>query len=431
MRLAYHLETKAAMSITIDPTGRYVIVTEHGYSPGRGVTTTRAKAATGSPYINSIPTTPPSDTLGLTLAQTLSILSRKTTALSQAIGLFIFPEGTNPSFFKSVSVSDPSKATATASGSAADAVYRLGIDRLATAKTFQSSVLAKNATTALADGTHTFNLTVDDTTSNLSISVDKSGAAPDTNADVLRQIARAVESADSSLEADVIEGRRQVYSTLSDHLYEDTVQLRIRARDTGAAVGFSLADTGSGTIIRDLQLDRIALPAAAAQYSLNNISASSESNTITADAGNLTIALLAPTGSSRAAVRVEEGLAPLQKNINTLISAYNDYVEWLDQNSRFLNPTLKNDLLREVSAIQRDLQSIGLELTESGTINATDRFEDALRTNISMVRSTLTGTDGLFTKISKQLNTVLANNARSYARTDLPPERAVSFSVFA
>jgi len=419
------------MSITIDPTGRYTLVTVQGYSRGGGIIPKTEKAATGFSYINSIATTPISGTSGLTLAQTLSALSRRTTALSQALSLFNFPSGTNPSSFKSVSVSDPSKATATASGNAAVAVYRLGIERLATAKTVQSGVLAGDATTELAQGTHTFNLNVDDTTVTLSINIDTGGATPDTNADVLRQIARAVEGADSSLEADVIEGRRQVYSTLSNNLYEDTVQLQIRTRDTAAASDFSLEDTGAGTIIADLQLDRIAVAGAAARYSLNNIPASSDVNTVTADAGNLSIALLAPTGGSTITVQVEEGLAPLQKNLDALISSYNEYVAWLDQNGRFLKPSLKDDLVREVSAIERDLQSIGLELTGSGTINVTDRFEKALQTNISAVRSTLTGTDGLFTRIGQQLNSVLADGAGSYARADLPPERAVSFSVFA
>jgi hypothetical protein len=34
-------------------------------------------------------------------------------------------------------------------------------------------------------------------------------------------------------------------------------------------------------------------------------------------------------------------------------------------------------------------------------------------------------------KSAKHLSSVLANGARSYARTDLPPGRAVGFSVFA
>jgi flagellar capping protein FliD len=391
----------------------------------------RAAPATRFPYVNSIATTPTPDTLGLTLAQTLASLSRRTTDLSQALGLFSFPGGAHPAFFKSASVSDPSRATAGASGTAGIAAYRLGIDRLATAGTLQSSVLVRDATTGLAHGAHTFNLIVDDTTATLSISVDKNGATPDTNADVLRLIARAVESADSSLAAEVGEGRRKVYSTLSDSLYEDTVQLRIRSRDTGAAAGFSLEDAGEGTIISDLQLDRIAVPAAAAQYSLNSMPASSDANTVTADAGNLTIGLLAPTGSTPVTIRVAEGIAPLQQNITDLVAAYNDYVQFLDRNSRFLNPALKNNLVRDLSAISRDLQAIGLELTGSGTIDVTDRFEKALRTDSSAVRSALTGTDGLFTKVNQHLSSVLANGARSYARTDLPPGRAVGFSVFA
>jgi len=419
------------MSFTIDPTGRYITVTSHGYYHGANAIPRIKKPVTGLEYINNIKTSKIENPTGHTLAHILASLSKQTGALSSAISALSFPTASNPAFAKTASISDAAKASATASSGASAATYRLGIDRLATAKTMSSGVVAGDAATGLAAGTHSFDLTVDDTTETLTISVDTSGTSPDTNRDVLIKMARAIESAGDSLDATVVESTRKVYSTLSDSMQENTAQLRVTAQDTGESVDFSLSDTGSGTVIEDLKLNRLVSPGIQARYSINSMAGDSDTNSITAGGGQLNIELLAATGSSPVTIKVEEGLAPLQSAIGGIIASYNDYMSWLDENSRFIDPVLKDTLKRDVSSIARDLAGIGLKVTDRGTIDITDRFATALSTRTGTVASVLTGTNGLFTRIASSLSAVKTNGAQTYARSLDHDARAMGFSVFA
>lgn len=418
------------MSFKVDPTGRYIVVSSHGYY-GANVIPKPADPATSFAYINNIKTSNIKSPTGGTLAHALGALSKMTAELSRAMSALSFPEGTSPGFFKTASVSDSAKASARAEADAASASYRLGIGRLATAKTIKSAVLVSSATTSLSEGIHSFTLTVNDKTATLNIAVNKSGANPDTEKNMLQQLARAIESADSNLDAEVIEGKRKVYSPLSDTMSEGTVQIRIQAKDTGDAADFMLSDTGAETMISDLNLDRVVLSGKKSAYTLNSMPGTSDANSISADNGSLSIQMLNPTGRTPVTITVEKGIAPLEKSITGLITSYNDYIEWLDKNTRFIDGFLKNDIVLEVAAMARDLKSIGLEVNDKGIIAVADKFSSALQTKTGAVESTLTGPEGLFTGLASKLNSISTNGVQHYARYQEEPGGAAGFSIFA
>ena len=72
-------------------------------------------------------------------------------------------------------------------------------------------------------------------------------------------------------------------------------------------------------------------------------------------------------------------------------------------------------MVREVETIERNLESIGIEMSRGGSVEITDAFEKALQSDIDTVRSTLTGREGFFTKVSAELDKVLENGASEYA----------------
>ncbi len=412
------------MSFSISPVGVYTTVSRHGYSTGGSVVRRAARSSTyGFENFRGLQPVVPS---GRTLAAALSSLTQQVSSLKSDIDALAIPSGAASGSLRSVSVSDTAKASAQVRSGASLRSYSLDIGSLAGAKTLQSDVLSAGDTTELDSGTHAFTLSVDETAYEISIDVDSS----DTNKDILDKIARAVNSAGAGVEASVEEASRKVYSTLSDNLFEDVVYLSISASSSGADTDFSLADSGSGTIIDDLNLDTIVSRAASAAYTIDGTSGSSSTNTLSADSGLLTIELLDTTGE-RVTIAVDRALEPVMLAISDIVSGYNDLIAWLDDNREYIDPSLQSDLSAELQSRARDLQAVGLGVSAAGLIQINAGFGSALQNNPSLVHDTLVGSEGVLSSISATFTDILENGARDYAAPSALSSVSAGFSIYA
>ena len=366
----------------------------------------------------------PESTHKVLQAKALDELTEKVTELTELIDSFHFPEGNDPRLFRTATVSDSGDVRVEAQAGADIQTYELDIDAIARAKTFKSIVLSANAETDLAEGTHSFEIEKNGTVQSVDISVSRSGSDPDTNRDVLAKIARAVNEADSDLEAEVVDVERKVYSGLSDNLFEEATYLKVRTRETGDSVDFILQDS-SGTIINDLKLDRSIQAGGKAVYTLNDTAYESQTNSVTADGGKLKIELLDETDRT-VTIKVENGADPAKEQIAEIVSAHNDYINFLDNSRSYIDNSVKNSMLRAVREIKTDLEQVGFALDQSGTIQIEDQFEKAFEENTDALRQTLTGSDGLFPVMSKELDEVSEGDTGDYA-ADI---RSVIFSLY-
>ena len=354
------------------------------------------------------------------------MLDTKTKNLGKSLSEFEFPSGKNPRDFRTAVVSDPSKASARVKPQATIVAYTLNIDRLAAPKKIQSTVLVSNDITELEEGTHTFTLEVGDKTYSLSILIDTSGSDPDTNKDVLKKIANAISSADSDIEAFVKQSKRKVYSSTSDPIHVKVSQLRIKATEITEGNGFSLSGE-EGSIIEALNLDQIAQTSQFSKYTLDTLTAETDSNSMSTDNGRLSIELLDST-SSPVTIRVEDGIKPLKKKIEGLIEEYNSYIGWLEKKSQNLDSSIRKDIVEEVEAIELDLNSIGLTLNDDGTVEVTSRLKAELGSNAYSVKTVLTGSTGLFPRVAEKLTIILSIGADEFV-TD--PNQSRRLSLFA
>jgi len=417
------------MSISIDSTNGTLVVTPQGYARSGGLSgglSIREKVRPSIPAFQqktSVGTRPETYTSRDNL---IDELETKTKNLRKSLAKFEFPSGNNPRDFRTAVVSDPDKASAQAESKATIATYTLNINRLAAPKKIQSTVLVSNDITKLEEGTHTFTLEVGDKTYSLSISVDKSGSDPDTNRDVLNKIANAVSGANSDIEAFVKQAKRKVYSATSDMTRVKVSQLRINATEITEGNGFSIRED-DGSIIESLKLDQIAQASQLSKYTLDTVTAETDSNSFSTDNGRLAIELLNST-SSPVTIKVEEGIKPLKKKIEGLIEEYNSYVSWLDKNSQNLDTSIKKDVVEEGEAIKLDLNSIGLTLNDDGTVKVSSRLKTELGSDADTVRTVLTGSDGFFTRVAEKLTTVLSIDAEEYVSD---PNQSRRLSLFA
>ena len=403
------------MNLAINSLNTFVAVLPHGYARGNINRSAGQRPEMTGLAVEGMVSNRNEYSKARALNDALNTFSDKTWRLHQSLSSFEFPTGNFTRLFRTASVSDSDKISAKAASSATSTNYLVEIDRLATAQTNRSKVLVSAETTDLDEGSYTFTLTVGDTTHSLGISIDKSGLHPDTNKDVLKKLAREIGSADDTIEAFVTETDRKIYSTLSDNMSEKVAYLTVRNKNSGDATHFSLSDN-TGTIIDTLNVNHIAQSGQTSQYRLNSTLGIAATNTASTDNNRLTISFL-DTATDPVTITVEKGLEPVREKLTELISDYNAYMSWLDQNSRYVTLAVKTGIIEEIDSISRDLESIGLQFNPNrGKVYITKEFSAALQRDIGGVSETLTGENGLFTKITEKLAEILENGVAAYGR---------------
>lgn len=343
-------------------------------------------------------------------------------------------------------VSDSDKILAKASSSADEKDYSVDVQRLARARTAVSNTLVSNEVTDFDEGTYSFDLTVGSTSYSLDVEIDQTVTNPDTNKDVLRKIQSAIDDvADSNIEAFVSEVKRKDFNPYAENVYERASYLTVRNKSTGEEVDFSLQDT-SGNLIEELGLDKIRSYGRKNQYTVNGTSSNANSNNISLDSDRLSAVLLDTTPSKTVNIKVRGGTPTLEKELIDIVADYNNLIEWLDDNRRFVSPDVKIDLFKDVGSTevnrrvlqskndvpvaQGDLSStvqteisgtidhklieIGLKLNNDGILEISDDFSSALSRKTKDVYEALAGEKGFFTKIKSAIDDILAQSGERY-----------------
>jgi hypothetical protein len=264
--------------------------------------------------------------------------------------------------------------------------------------------------TELAAGTYTFTLTVGNTSYPLHMEIEKSGLNSDTNKDVLERLGRTISQADDSLAVFVTETQRRVYSELSDNMAEKVGYLTIR--NTASSDSFSLEDD-TGTLIDTMRVNYVVQSGHCSKYRVNAMRSTIDGNIASLDDDHLTLTFLDTTEDS-VSTEVKIGLLPLREKINDLVLDFNDYMDWLGQNSKYFQPSVKTGILEEIESASSSLKSIGLRFDKMGKIDFGQEFEAALQKDPGAVRQALTGEGGFITQVAKRLSEILQNGVEEY-----------------
>ncbi len=352
---------------------------------------------------------------------------------------------------KTAQTSDSSILLAKAAAGAGEKDYSLNIDSLATARTAVSDRLVSDGVTEFETGTYTYTLTLDSTTYSIDVDVENSDDAPLTNRSVLRDLERSINNLGVDVTARLVDTKVRDYNPYRENAYKDMSHLVISGISTGDEIDFSLNDT-SGTLIEDLNLDRISRFGLENQYKLNGVSQSFDSNDITIDAGRVEGYLLGVTGlGENVQVNVKQGRAALSNELTQVIEDYNELIRWIDDNESVISSSLKDALFKDLSSlatqnktvtlepieetdsktavhigfsselnlensnsIDADLMDIGLTLNMDGTLEISEDFVKNVTAGLRDVYDALAGENGFFTKISDRIDTIHGKSESNY-----------------
>lgn len=345
----------------------------------------------------------------------------------------------SPLSAKSATSSNTSLLTATAQSTAASATHSLLVTQLAKNDTLVSNQFSQTGTDISGAGTGAmqFSVTVDGTTTNVSVNVNSG----DTNSTVLANIASAVNNANAGVTASVVNDT------------STTARLVFQSTNSGSANAISVADV-TGTLAANVGWSSSVISGRTAStgttggfvntstasldanFTLDGIPIVRSSNTVNDVLTGVTLNLAGTQQPTDNPVTLTIGAdtSSIQTTVKNFISAYNTAINYLNQNINDVTSTasdgtqtvtrgalagdvtamnlqmgLQNILMGQITSAQSgspsSLSSIGITLADDGTLSISDstKFTDAVTSNPNGVMALFNSSNG----VAVQLNTLL------------------------
>ncbi|MEW6771687.1 MAG: flagellar filament capping protein FliD [Bacillota bacterium] len=312
------------------------------------------------------------------LAQALTGLQNYGRQLQEAANPLTLSNVNNVFTERTVTFSAGDVLTAEALPNATITSYDLTVSQLAAAQQNLGTALTSSDPSAVNTGTNTFRLTVGETSYDLSVEI----LSTDTNRDALQKIADAINAANAVVTATVVNDTEA-----------GTSRIQITADQTGTASAFSLTDV-SGNAVTATGANTVSVAAADAEYTVNGVSYTAQSNTVLLDQGYVTVNFLKTT-ATEVTLTVGQDTAAIVGAVNNLVSAFNSLKSYTSLNASLLNPRIDQALTRAYNLKAPELASLGITTNLDGTLTVDQsELEAAVAENPDLVKSTFGSANG-------------------------------------
>ncbi len=345
---------------------------------------------------------------------------------------------------KAATSSDEAVATVTASASAVATSHTLFVSQLAKSDQVvsnQYSLSGTDISTTLGAGTYTFDVTVNGTTTPVSVTI----SAGEDNETVLNNIVTAVNNTSGvGIKASFVQDSGT------------TGRLVFTSEETGADYEMSISDT-SGTLLSTIGMnDSVQTSGTSGGYvysssqlnaivTIDGISVQSNSNTIDSALSGVTINLLKTqqAGEQSVTLNISNDVDSIKGKIEEFVNAYNDVLDFIITNTSvdtttYQRSTFSGDYsitnlrfqLREamgdaVTGLPAGdptlLTDLGISIAQNGklSISDTDKLENMIRDNLSQVEQLFNSTDGFSVRLDSILDEMTAGDGILEKRKDV------------
>jgi flagellar hook-associated protein 2 len=340
-----------------------------------------------------------------------------------------------PSSFNTLSAasSDPTAFTATADSDAVLGNYTVGITKLAQGQQLVSTAFAGGSSATV--GTGSLQLTLGNTHFNVTI-----GSSSDTVAGIAAAINGA--SGNPGIEASVVTGTDGAHLVLTSSLTGATNTIQVAETDGGTALS-QITYSAGGTNYREQTAAQDAV------FNVSGVDFTSASNTVTDAISGVTLDLLAPT-TSNTTLSVSTDTSTVEQNVNAFVTAYNTLQGSLSTLGSFnsttntAGPMMGDALLSGVqnqvrsalysvvntgSSTYNTLASVGITTNSDGTLSVNQAtLSAALTSNFAAVSQLFSGTSGVATSLSSQIQAALTagGSIDSRSKTLVQQENALT-----
>jgi flagellar hook-associated protein 2 len=244
----------------------------------------------------------------------------------------------------------------TSDSSSAKENYTVEVDKLATGQTNQGNRLAEDGVYAGTAGRQTFQIDVDGQSHQFTIDI----AAGETNEQVLRKMANAVNEGNIGINAWVSNGRN------------DTSSLVFQSEKTGdlAENKFTVSDVNGGNLVADTGMSQVKQHAQDAVYTVNNRQYTSHSNEVELD-DDLSVTLKQETREP-VQISTERDMQPAIEQAHQFVNAYNNLLS--DSKTGTNGDTWLNEYLNLYSkSYESAFKQAGITRNSDGSLSINEK----------------------------------------------------------
>ncbi|AFK87382.1 MULTISPECIES: flagellar filament capping protein FliD [Thermoanaerobacterium] len=299
--------------------------------------------------------------------------------------------------------SDPNSISVLAQPGATATTYSVTVNQLAMVQQNNGTSLSSNSVTSLTPGTYSFTAQVGGQQYNISFNVNQG----DTNQTVLDNMAQAINSANIGITA-----------VVNNNPYLGTSQLEINANNTGTNNAFTLTDV-NGNAVSYTGANTVTVEATNANYIINGVSGTSQTNTVNIDNNNLTMTF--DKTISNATVTVAPDAQSISDSINNFVNDYNEMLTYANQNQQYISPLVVSELTQSYEYQASNLQAIGITQNPDMTLSIDQNtLNNAIQNNFSTVQAAFAGFDGLAVNVGQFAGQIAESPLTDYANETMP-----------
>ncbi|MCH8905146.1 MAG: flagellar filament capping protein FliD [Bacteroidetes bacterium] len=334
------------------------------------------------------------------LYNNISDLAYKGKKLTTGISDSVFNDRTATSSDTNVLIATAYDALSSDTG-ATEALYQISVTQLALSQENTGNELNGTNASVVNIGTNTFSISIEGQVHEISIEV----VAGDTNKDVLQKLSTAINDANIAVTANVTSGRSI-----------GTQQIIIKSDNTGISNDFLISDV-SGNAITVTGANIITTSAQDASYKVDETSYTSGSNTVYLDNGMVTVNLL---GVGDVDLTVAPDVNEVGNTITNFISELNSSIDFLQNNSDYINGDVLETINSFISDHKNELASFGIEVNSDGILEIDqDKLSLALNQNLGDIKNAFSGIDGLSIQINNYSSRIKSSPISDYSKESL------------
>ena len=334
------------------------------------------------------------------LYNNISDLAYKGKKLTTGISDSVFNDRTATSSDTNVLIATAYDALSSDTG-ATEALYQISVTQLALSQENTGNELNGTNASVVNIGTNTFSISIEGQVHEISIEV----VAGDTNKDVLQKLSTAINDANIAVTENVTSG-----SSIG------TQQIIIKSDNTGISNDFLISDV-SGNAITVTGANIITTSAQDASYKVDETSYTSGSNTVYLDNGMVTVNLL---GVGDVDLTVAPDVNEVGNTITNFISELNSSIDFLQNNSDYINGDVLETINSFISDHKNELASFGIEVNSDGILKIDqDKLSLALNQNLGDIKNAFSGIDGLSIQINNYSSRIKSSPISDYSKESL------------
>jgi flagellar hook-associated protein 2 len=297
---------------------------------------------------------------------------------------------------RTVVSSDTNAVKATVASGAKIQNATVSVKAVAKSQKNAGTVLESDKATTLTASQNSFKISMNGKEKVVSFNVNQN----DSNKTTLTNMADAINKAGAGVTAKVVTDDTKKTSYLS-----------ISSANTGTSSKFTIEDV-TGSAVESVGAAAVAQQAQNADYKINGIEHTSESNEVALDEGKVKLTLTDVTKDD-VTVAVKADKEKLADGIESLAGKINETISYVGSNSGIFNQSkILNNLKSITQGRRSELSDIGINVNQNGQMFVDrDRLEKAIEENPNKVKNLFEGHGGIAEKAAKVSDNMMASDA--------------------